>query len=428
MCWASEGGRAWFWAENQNSVDVSGLWDSSIGLYDLSPPPLIRRIADDTAADPIQIIRYPTEKFLFSIDTAGFFATDGNDLREGTSKDNRIEGGPGADAIYGLAGNDLLFGDKGPDRLEGGDGADSLRGGDGKDRLFGGAGDDGIVGGKGTDTLDGGDGDDRLFGGNNSDYLTGWDGNDLLYGGEGEDALWGREGHDTMHGKDGADFIISGNGNDIAFGGAGRDFLSGGRGNDLLDGGDFHDQIYADDGNDTLVGGEGNDELNGLLGNDVLRGGSDDDRLDGGGGHDQLFGGSGRDRLYGEMGQDTLYGGGDDDVFVFENVLESILVVPDVIVDFEGIGIAGGDSIDLSAIDADISSPYPHNDSFTFLGAVTLEEALDFGAGALWVEGFGNQTRLFGSIDDVADIDFALLINDGADVSIDDYTSSDFIV
>ncbi|MFC0681039.1 calcium-binding protein [Lysobacter korlensis] len=52
----------------------------------------------------------------------------------------------------------------GNDRGEGGPGTDTVFGGFGRDRLGGGPGMDTLVGGPGNDRLDGGPGDDMLFG------------------------------------------------------------------------------------------------------------------------------------------------------------------------------------------------------------------------------------------------------------------------
>ncbi|GEO14340.1 hypothetical protein [Microvirga aerophila] len=49
--------------------------------------------------------------------------------RSGTSGEDTISGGPGADQLYGRAGNDRLSGFEGRDFLWGGSGNDNLSGG-----------------------------------------------------------------------------------------------------------------------------------------------------------------------------------------------------------------------------------------------------------------------------------------------------------
>ncbi|MEP7130043.1 MAG: hypothetical protein ABI770_02835 [Sphingomicrobium sp.] len=65
-----------------------------------------------------------------------------------------MDGGAGADTIYGNEGNDTLIG---------GDGNDYLAGQEGDDIVDGGAGNDFIGAGPGNDTLTGGTGADRFF-------------------------------------------------------------------------------------------------------------------------------------------------------------------------------------------------------------------------------------------------------------------------
>ena len=89
--------------------------------------------------------------------------SDHNDVLAGDVRDNRLDGGPGDDILYGgpEGGDDALIGAAGDDRLYGGRGDDTLAGGAGDDRLRGGPGDDTLTGGDGADTFflapDGGD-------------------------------------------------------------------------------------------------------------------------------------------------------------------------------------------------------------------------------------------------------------------------------
>jgi Ca2+-binding RTX toxin-like protein len=87
-----------------------------------------------------------------------------------------------------------------------------------------------------------------------------------------------------------------------------------------------------------LLGGAGDDVLTGGFRADSLAGGTGDDTLDGGWGDDSLEGGAGIDRLRGGPG---------DDLFIFDrrDAPQSPPATPDLILDFEGAGLAGGDRI-----------------------------------------------------------------------------------
>lgn len=82
--------------------------------------------------------------------------------RYGTGGNDTLDGGNGADLIYGFAGNDTLYGNGGDDRLRGGDGDDGLYGGSGRDLMLGEAGDDRLFGGTGGDDMTGGGGADTF--------------------------------------------------------------------------------------------------------------------------------------------------------------------------------------------------------------------------------------------------------------------------
>lgn len=69
--------------------------------------------------------------------------------------------------------NQLLFGTSGDDNLPGGNGADCLVGGGGNDTLNGGQGSDVLIGGNGDDTLIGGQGVDVCYGGCGVDTFSG---------------------------------------------------------------------------------------------------------------------------------------------------------------------------------------------------------------------------------------------------------------
>jgi len=94
-------------------------------------------------------------------------ATDLGASEIGTDKVTSIEsvqGGDGADIIFGSRSANQLFGNGEDDHLFGLGGNDTLDGGALNDRLFGNAGGDTLIGGTGSDHLTGGKGKDILFG------------------------------------------------------------------------------------------------------------------------------------------------------------------------------------------------------------------------------------------------------------------------
>ncbi len=149
------------------------------------------------------------------------FALPGNDEVNGRGGDDRLFGQSGMDTVsfagspngvtvelgaFGRArgwGADVLSsieGVKGSskrDRITGGPGANPLRGGGGGDTLRGGGGPDGLWGGTGPDSLAGGDGNDALLGGIGPDLLHGGAGNDSLHGGLGTDTCYQDAGSGT---------------------------------------------------------------------------------------------------------------------------------------------------------------------------------------------------------------------------------------
>lgn len=112
-------------------------------------------------------------------------------------------------------------------------------------------------------------------------------------------------------------------------------------------------------GGDTLSGLGGNDALYGLWGDDTLAGGAGDDKLWGGFGNDTLIGGAGADQLFGGLGAD---------VFVYTATSDSAGTAADTIIGFSA---AGGDVIDLSAIDAK-SNAGTANDAFVYVGSAAF--------------------------------------------------------
>ncbi|WP_263053737.1 calcium-binding protein [Defluviicoccus vanus] len=200
-----------------------------------------------------------------------------------------------------------------------------------------------------------------------------------------------------------------GDGDDLIHLGAGNDYLNvSSLGNDTVTGDDGYDYIYTFTGADSIAGGAGNDTLLGYAGNDFLNGGADDD---------SLYGGYGIDTMLGGDGADTLLGGVDfaDDVFRFTAVSQSTTTRSDQIFDMEGIGIAGGDRIDLSAIDA--NTTVAGNQAFIFGGT---------GAGHLSLVNAGADTLILADVDG-GGADLQIIVHDG-DILAGNWQAADFIL
>ncbi|CUH77119.1 calcium-binding protein [Tropicibacter naphthalenivorans] len=108
-----------------------------------------------------------------------------NDRITGTTGENFLRLGAGADTVFGLGGADTVFGEAGNDKIQGGAGNDFLSGSFGRDVILGGEDDDFIHGGDDGDQLRGGDGQDVLIGGDGRDVLIGGDFTGGSYPGDG---------------------------------------------------------------------------------------------------------------------------------------------------------------------------------------------------------------------------------------------------
>jgi Ca2+-binding RTX toxin-like protein len=296
--------------------------------------------------------------------------------------------------------------------LDGNGGANSLAGGGGNDLIKGGAGDDILNGGTGVDQLLGGIGEDDLDGAEDNDRLEGGDGNDTILGGTGADILDGGADNDTLTGGNGADQLLGGAGIDTLDGGEGNDSLNGGVGADAMTGGLGDDIFFVDDAGDTTIeeSSQGNDQVratishilaanietltlqgvgnlngtgNGLA--NTLNGNPGNNTLDGAAGNDLLKGGDGSDTLIGGTGNDILAGGAGGDAFAVRqaSVYSSLdpggrVLEVDTVSDFS---TAGGDYLDLSAIDAIAGGA---DDAFVLVGAFSGaagQMTLTFGGG-----------------------------------------------
>jgi Ca2+-binding RTX toxin-like protein len=273
-----------------------------------------------------------------------------------------VDGGDGADVLYGSAVRDRLLGDAGNDILYGGGADDTLIGGDGDDVLRGGADDDRMVAGAavdGADRFHGGGGHDTVdysartspvsVTPSSSDADDGQPGVEFdrvaldveeIEGGVGDDDLTYDDatGPVVLRGNRGSDVIRGGPFGDALYGGPGADALLGGLGDDLIYGEGGQDWLYHEftsvgfDGNDLMSGGSGIDTVSyyrrsvGVtltLGNDLADDGtpgvefdtvgSDVENAIGSAADDVLVGSEAPNELIGLNGNDEIYGSGGDD-------------------------------------------------------------------------------------------------------------------
>ncbi|OYW15311.1 MAG: hypothetical protein B7Y82_03095 [Sphingomonadales bacterium 32-65-25] len=183
-----------------------------------------------------------------------------------------------------------------------------------------------------------------------SESIAALGGNDRVFAGGGNDTVFGGEGADTIRGGAGTNRLFGEAGNDI-FGGDlefGMHIIDGGAGADTFLASSAGEKVTIDLNAGTVVGGYSNGstlisieaanagyanfevEFIGSARAETLRGGNLADVLSGGGGNDRILGGRGGDVMRGDAGNDTF-------VFVRGDV------EGDLILDFEGAGIAGGD-------------------------------------------------------------------------------------
>lgn len=184
------------------------------------------------------------------------------------------------------------------------------------------------------------------------------------------------------------------------------------------------DKVNGSGANDAIHGMAGNDTIWGVGGHDNLIGGTGYDQLMGGPGGDVLRGQAGNDVLYGGVGADDLYGGAGADRFLFNSHTHSnasagidVIGAADGATSFQGIGIVGGDRIDLRGMDANLSAT--GNQDFVFSASRA--------AGTVVLTEQGSNTVLLGHVNNDQVADFRLLIADGG-VRATQYSQDEFLL
>lgn len=152
--------------------------------------------SDSGGAGQVLILGGPGDDRVFAADRRGApLVLEGDDGRDilSVAPSAPLMASPSGESHIGPAGYfaPRLLGGPGNDRLAGGPGADALLGGLGADRLRGGPGGDGLYGGLGNDWLDGGVDADSVHGGPGNDWLdeTADSLPDHLYGDDGRDLI-----------------------------------------------------------------------------------------------------------------------------------------------------------------------------------------------------------------------------------------------
>jgi Ca2+-binding RTX toxin-like protein len=314
-----------------------------------------------------EVIHYGTVAYVTGVEDA--IGSKFSDTIKGTAGDNVLEGGGGADKIYGGDGRDTASyahsavgvqvdlnnvtqnstGDAAGDQLYS---IENIRGSTHDDRLIGNQDVNVIEGGAGADYIDGRGG--GLFGDIASyahsaagvqidlrvavQHSTGDADGDQLYnigsvdGSAYNDKFVGNDQGNWFRGGDGDDTFYHSLGDDIIEGGAGSDTyvigqLSGTTGVSL---GLFDESttLFPDNGSpfadnvvlwsiENVVGSQNDDSLDGSLVDSAvgtkINGADGDDTVYGSAGSDHLYGSRGDDHLYGQDGVDFLFGDDDDD-------------------------------------------------------------------------------------------------------------------
>ena len=395
---------------NDNKVGVETLIPSFGDGNGSTGQMAVAAVADDGFVVTWTSYSHPGSGTVASIYQKTVLATNdlsGSQYVYGTSGDDALDGGEGADLMFGGASedfytvddvNDLVRDDGGPnglgfiyasvsydltgtfvqDMILSGGADINATGDDAVNYLRGNSGANVLTGGAGGDTLDGDAGADTLYGGAGDDYFNVDNPGDKVIEttGQGYDAVratltWSLAGtfvellylvgignmngtgnslNNTIYGNASANVLNGGYGNDTLDGGTGADTMIGGKGDDVF---------WVDNAGDVVsetVGG-GTDlvisyvtySLSGVQVENLWLQGTDDINATGNSLANYLSGNDGNNRLNGGYGADLLQGGLGADTFVFATASGA-----DTIADFSA---GEGDSIDVHAYTHGVAQP-----------------------------------------------------------------------
>jgi Ca2+-binding RTX toxin-like protein len=192
---------------------------------------------------------------------------ENNEIYGGAGKDRITGSNFGFDQLYGDAGNDVIRASADPSAdfgfnvIDGGAGADTMYGGASEDRFYVDNARDVIIeaGGGGPDvayvsatrfTLPA-NVEELQFDDSDRDYVGIGNGQDNV--------IQAMQGDTRLYGKGGDDYLFGGTGADRVYGGAGDDYVDGGTGRDALFGGSGQDTLHSGEGAARMVGGRGHD-------------------------------------------------------------------------------------------------------------------------------------------------------------------------
>ena len=337
--------------------------------------------------------------------TSWAFYAAGNEFNNtlyGNSKDNRLDGGLGADTMYGGDGNDMYYVDNVGDKVVEGAGPNS-----GTDivvswlasytltdnvenlQLTGDVARDG-TGNDLNNQITGNAFDNHLYGGLGNDQLYGLYGNDTLDGGAGDDTLDGGLGADSMIGGTRNDTYIVDNVGDVVVeaAGGGIDTIQVAFSYSLKALPNVENltlmnpAVLSAAGVMYAIGNDSNNYITGNDGNNILFGGLGDDTLDGGNGVDTLVGGLGNDTYIINSSSDVVKecpGEGTDTILAYFSYSLARLANVENLTLLNPILISA--SKDFTATGNDFDNVITGNDGNNFLDGGAGNDTLNGGAG-----------------------------------------------